>query len=353
MNIEELFEQLYEKAKRSDSVREALIAAADGPNPVSSFCAKAASFGVPVSEMDLIYAGEDEYAAMRRSTNGGGENSPLLAGEDDYFELFLARLNSLAETGGSVGVFDSGVGGISVLGEMMRLMPSERFLYYGDSANAPYGNKTDEWVRSRSFEITKKLLEAGAKAIVIACNTATAAAVAPLREAYPSVPIIGVEPALNVAVKRHDGKRFLVMATKVTLRLDKYHALEQRLESEASFLPLACDGLAARIEQGNLDADDLQEMLEGFLKPYLGRIDGIVLGCTHYPLVKAQIRKIVGDLPLYDGGEGTAREVRRRLEAAHLSAPERQRGGALLRSSKHTPETVALYEWFFKEVQKT
>lgn len=367
MNIEDTLNQLLTLASSREEVRSALLLAAEGPNPVSAVAREAEKLGYPFNEMDLISAGEDAYAAMRRSTNGGGENSPLLRGEDDYFELFLAKLR---ETGlreethenviflrqndlpgavppGCVGVFDSGVGGISVLGEIARLMPEEQLLYIGDSANAPYGNKTEEWVRERSFALTKQLLELGAKAVVIACNTATAAAVAPLREAYPDLPVIGVEPALKVAVNRHDGNSFLVMATNVTLNLNKYHALEHRLETEADFYPLACDGLAARIEQGNLDGEDLADMLEGFLLPYIGTIDGIVLGCTHYPLVRRQIREIVGDLPLYDGGEGTAREVRRRLAEAGLTAPKGQKGLVILSSTKDDPEQEALYRWFF------
>ena|GEM_PF-61530 len=385
MEIESVLEEILAAAKRDSSVLRAFLRTEEDPSPVRSFCALAAELGYPVSEMDLIYAGEEAYAAMRRSTNGGGENSPALRNEEDYHELFMTKLKMLAEgrtdgragSGGTawledlmedpfeeplkkrnpadgaklfsgyVGVFDSGVGGLSVLSEMTRLMPSERFLYFGDSANAPYGERTEEWVRNRSEEIADRMIENGAKAIVIACNTATAAAAAMIREKYPDVPVIGVEPALKVAVTRHQGDSFLVMATNVTLRLEKYHRLEQRLEKEAKFFPLACDGLAARIEKGNLDGEDLEAFLGELLTPYVGQVDGIVLGCTHYPLIREQIRRIFGDIPLYDGGEGTARELKRRLGAAGLTAGK-QTGKVLLYSSKKDPGQKELYESFFR-----
>lgn len=375
MDIESVLDEILKAAKKDSRVLAALLKTAEETNPVSSFCALAGQMGYPVSEMDLIYAGEEAYAAMRRSTNGGGENSPALACEEDYYELFMTKLRMLSEdrTGGKngsgdviwlgdaaedpfagtfsgyIGVFDSGVGGLSVLSEMKRLLPGETFLYFGDSANTPYGEKTEEWVRSRSEEITESMLNNGAKAIVIACNTATAAAAAAIREKHPDVPVIGVEPALKVAVSKHQGTSFLVMATNVTLRLEKYHTLEQRLTKDAEFYPLACDGLAARIEQGNLDGEDLSELLETLLAPYIGQVDGIVLGCTHYPLIKEQIRRIFGDIPLYDGGEGTARELKRRLERAGLLVPDTEKHGrVLLYSSKKEPGQRELYEAFFR-----
>ena len=386
MEFEAVLEQILDAAKRDENVLRALLATEDDQNPVSRFCAVAREMGFSVSEMDLIYAGEEAYAAMRRSTNGGGENSPALSCEEDYYELFMTKLKMLAESGkcalsraggtvwitdvmedpflggentgaapfeGCVGVFDSGVGGLSVLSEMTRLLPEERFVYFGDSANAPYGERTEEWVRVRSEEITDRMLANGAKAIVIACNTATAAAAAAIREKYPDVPVIGVEPALKVAVSRHQGADFLVMATNVTLRLEKYHTLEHRLEKEAKFYPLACDGLAARIEQGNLDGEDLAAFLMKLLSPYIGQVDGIVLGCTHYPLIKEQIRRIFGDIPLYDGGEGTARELKRRLLAAGIAAKKNNRpsgasGQVYLYSSGKDPGQKELYESFYR-----
>ena len=396
MDLESRLKELEIKAGADPALCRALLATKESPNPLGDFCALARNAGVSIDMMDLVYAGEESYAAMRRSTNGGGENSPLLAGEDDYYELFLARLAAVigrtekdsegeaaaempagpesgadTETEGGVrflslkeeelfkdtrtgrlfencvGVFDSGVGGLTVLAEMTRLLPKEDFLYFGDSANAPYGNKEEAWVRDRSFAIAEAMFARGVKAVVIACNTATAAAVADLREAYPDRIIIGVEPALNVAVRAHQGSRFLVMATGTTLALEKYHALAGRLKEAADFIPLPCDGLAARIEQGDIDADDLRGMLQGFLEPYIGEVDGIVLGCTHYPLIKQQIREFFGDIPFYDGGEGTARELRRRLTEAGLCREDGE-GSVYLASSLCDPGQKPLYEEFYR-----
>ena len=378
METEAILESILNKAKADPETAARLLAAASGELPVASFCGEARNMGYILNEMDLIYAGEEAYAAMRRSTNGGGENSPLLAGEDDYFELFLTKLRGIAEghtenenRGGkgavrfemkplpgegkevpalqdAIGVFDSGVGGISVLREMVRLLPEEKFFYFGDSAHAPYGEKTEDWVRERSLSIASNMVRGGVKAIAIACNTATAAAAASIRSAFPEIPVIGVEPALNVAVRKHQGKCFLVMATEVTLRLEKYHTLEERLAGDARFIPLPCDGLAARIEKGNLDGDDLHELLEHLLSPYIGEVDGIVLGCTHYPLIKRQIMEIMGDLPLYDGGEGTARELVRRLNEAALRRKTGTAGEVVLYSSKREEGQKELYEWFYR-----
>ena len=374
MDIESVLGEILAAAKRDSGILAAFLKTEKSPNPVSDFCALAEKLGFSVREMDLIYAGEEAYAAMRRSTNGGGENSPALACEEDYYELFMTKLRMLAEERagsgeagkviwledvtddpfawpgkGYIGVFDSGVGGLSVLSEMTRLLPAETFLYFGDSANAPYGERTEEWVRERSRQITDSMIRNGAKAIVIACNTATAAAAAVIREKYPAVPVIGVEPALKVAVTKHQGTDFLVMATNVTLRLEKYHTLEHRLEKEGKFYPLPCDGLAARIEKGDLDGEDLALFLEELLEPYIGQVDGIVLGCTHYPLIREQIRRIFGDIPLYDGGEGTARELKRRLTAAGLLAGASEGSGkVVLYSSKKEPGQRELYESFFR-----
>lgn len=257
-------------------------------------------------------------------------------------------MNQEKEYQGYVGVFDSGVGGLSVLAELTRLMPQERFLYFGDSANAPYGNKPEEWVHDRAFAITEKLLSAGVKAVVIACNTATAAAVADMRRTYPHLPVIGIEPALKVAVNDHAGKHFLVMATTMTLQLEKYHALERKLHEAADFTPLPCRGLAARIEKGDLGGEDLHVYLKDLLGEYAGKIDGVVLGCTHYPLIRKQIRRVLGDVPLYDGGAGTAREVRRRLLEAGTLAPEGKEGCVVFRSSRTDGGTEKFYRDFYE-----
>lgn len=242
-----------------------------------------------------------------------------------------------------IGVFDSGVGGISVLKELTKLLPNENFLFFGDSANAPYGEKSVDEVKELSMRIAKKFADNHVKAIVVACNTATSAAITLLRETYPDFPIIGVEPALKPAALAPHHDSILVMATANTLKLDKFHALAKTFGEDVNVIPLACTGLANRIEEGRLDDDDLHEMLIGFLTPYVGKIDSVVLGCTHYPLIKKQITRVLGNVPLYDGGEGTARELKRRLEENHLLTTSQERGKIIFLSSKNEQEEIELY----------
>lgn len=246
-----------------------------------------------------------------------------------------------------IGVFDSGVGGISVLKALVRELPYENFLYFGDSANAPYGEKTTEEIQTLSMNIADRFVKEGVKAIVIACNTATSAAAPLIREKYQSVmPVIGEEPALKPAAEadRNRDDKILVMATPATLKLEKFQKLEKRLEHEAEFIPVACTGLASRIEKENFDAPDLKELLQRLIGLYAGKVDGVVLGCTHYPFVKKQIREVIGDVPLFDGGEGTARELHRQLEERHILKKEKTPGRVVLQSSIDTPKELEMYK---------
>lgn len=214
-----------------------------------------------------------------------------------------------------IAVIDSGVGGISVLRELIKIMPEERFLYFGDSKNAPYGTKSRETV----LKITKDNLEAlkkrGIKALVVACNTATSAAVRILREENPDLPIIGIEPAVKPASKLCEKPRVLVMATPLTLKEEKFKNLVDRFSGNGEFIPLPCPGLADLIERGDVESEEVYAYLSDLFSPYLDeKIDGIVLGCTHYPHVRGAIDKIwSGRVAILDGGEGTARETRRRI----------------------------------------
>ncbi|WP_124060207.1 glutamate racemase [Gordonibacter sp. Marseille-P4307] len=251
------------------------------------------------------------------------------------------------EFDGYIGVFDSGVGGISVLKEAVAELPHENFLFFGDSAHAPYGEKSVEWVRERSEQIVDRLIASGVKAVVIACNTATSAAAEVLRAKYPDVPIVGVEPALKPAAISPEGDRILVMATQVTLGLEKFHRLSEEWGGDKVHT-VACDGLAARIEQGNLGASDLAELLESLIGSYRGRVTSVVLGCTHYPFIARQIQKVLGDdVMLFDGGEGTARHLALVLEEADLLSDYPGEGIVEFRSSKNYSEEIELYRWFF------
>lgn len=248
-----------------------------------------------------------------------------------------------------IGVFDSGVGGISVLKELVRELPHEHFMYYGDSAHAPYGEKTMEQVEAYAVNIAEGMVESGVKAIVIACNTATSVAVADLRAAYPDLPIIAVEPALKPAVLAGTNDRILVMATSITLRLDKYQQLARRFSDDAEVLSVPCVGLAERIEDGDFDSPDLKRLLEKLIGKYRGKVDSVVLGCTHYPFIKKQIRSVLGDIPFYDGGEGTAKELHRRLKEEGLLNTDERKGRVEFYSSRDDEEEIALYEWFFRQ----
>ena len=248
---------------------------------------------------------------------------------------------------GYVGVFDSGVGGISVLKELARTLPREDFVFFGDSANAPYGEKTRDWVIRRSRDIVDHLLNEGAKAIVIACNTATSAAAPTLRNDYAHIPIIGVEPALKPATLDERNERILVMATPITLRLDKYQQLAERWGSGRVVINAPCPGLADRIEQGNLENRDVIDLLDQLIGGYRGEVDAVVLGCTHYPFVADQIREVLGDVALYDGASGTARQLERKLAERGLLTKSHDEGAVSFLSSKDTPKEIELYRSFF------
>ena len=217
-----------------------------------------------------------------------------------------------------IGVFDSGVGGISVLKELVRRMPDEKYLYFGDSANAPYGSRTTREVRKLTLERAEYLCSRGLKALVIACNTATSAAIDALREKYPELIIVGIEPALKVAADRYPGGHIGVMATPITLNEEKFNGQLARFpQIKTEKIPIT--GLVEQIEAGLLNTDKTRRVLADQLSPYAGSLDAVVLGCTHYPFAKHFISEILGpDTQLLDGGEGTALQTHRRLEQAGL-----------------------------------
>lgn len=249
-----------------------------------------------------------------------------------------------------IGVFDSGVGGISVLRELVALMPNENYIFYGDSKNAPYGTKTLEEVQALTCADAKYLIDQGVKALVVACNTATSAAIQILRDQYPDMPVIGIEPALKPAVLAVESPRVLVMATPMTLREEKFHQLMIKFENRAEILPLPCPGLVEFVEQGELESDELEQFLTGLFAAYQGQpIDCVVLGCTHYPFVKKMIQKVLGDqVRLFDGGAGTARETRRRLMECGLCNPSEERGNVIFQNSLAAEEIERLERLLFE-----
>jgi glutamate racemase len=223
-----------------------------------------------------------------------------------------------------IGVFDSGVGGLSVLRHIRALLPNEHLLYFADSGFAPYGCKSEQVVAERSLAIAGFLVGQGAKALVVACNTATVAAIKLLRAHYPDLPIVGVEPGLKPAAAATRNGKVGVLATDRTLAGEKFLLLREQISqaSKAQFLLQGCTGLADQIELGELDSDATAALLTRYIVPLLDQgADTLVLGCTHYPLVLAAIERIIaGATPhpivLIDTGEAVARQLARLLEAA-------------------------------------
>lgn len=218
-----------------------------------------------------------------------------------------------------IAVFDSGVGGVSVLRELLKLMPDERYLYFGDSANAPYGTRSTNEVRALTMAAAEKLMARGCKALVVACNTATAAAIKDLREIYPDKIIIGIEPALKVAADHFPGGEVGVMATPVTLREEKFDVLLHRFTDSCTVHKLPAPGLVQLVEAGKAVSPETEALLTPLLSPYKDKLCAVVLGCTHYPFAAPVIQRLLGEkTALLDGGPGTARQTRRRLEAEGL-----------------------------------
>ena len=240
-----------------------------------------------------------------------------------------------------IAVFDSGLGGISVLRHLRKLMPGEKYLYFGDSANAPYGSRPTEEVRALTLAAAEWLLaEKPLKALVIACNTATAAAVQELRKRYPDLIVIGIEPALKVAADHYPGGRIGVMATEVTLREEKFDTLLHRFDENCSVTKIPMPGLVQLVEAGKTDSAEMDALLKRLLAPYVGKLDAVVLGCTHYPLAAKAIHKVLGDqVVLLEGGEGTARETRRRLKNAGLL--EEGTGELIMKNSGYDPALIS------------
>ncbi len=227
-----------------------------------------------------------------------------------------------------IAVFDSGVGGISVLRALLKEMPWENYYYYGDSANAPYGTKCLEEVRELTVVHVDRFIADGVKAVVVACNTATSAAVRLLRQKYPDVPIIGIEPAVKPAALSGNHPNVIVMATPMTIREQKFHNLMERYMGTAHIIPLPCPGLMEYIEHGNVHSMELEQFLERLFEPFdKSKLDAVVLGCTHYPFVERELKKVLGKkVQLFEGGPGTARETKRRLIEKGLLREGKGRG---------------------------
>jgi glutamate racemase len=248
----------------------------------------------------------------------------------------MSTLPSLLDA--PVGIFDSGVGGLSILRHIRAQLPHEHLVYVADSGFAPYGDKSEQVVAERSLTIARFLVARGAKALVVACNTATGAAVKLLRERFPEMPIVGVEPGLKPAAAASRNGRIGVLATEGTLAGAKFLQLRDQISEAtgAQFLLQPCRGLADQIEFGELDSSATYAMLARYIAPLLAQgADTLVLGCTHYPLVQASIRDVIAssgarDVVLVDTGEAVARQLGRLLDTAGLLRPANAEGPARL-----------------------
>lgn len=220
-----------------------------------------------------------------------------------------------------VGIFDSGVGGLSVLRHIRSALPQESLLYCADSRHAPYGSKTPEAIRERSRKLTQFLLDQGAKAIVVACNTATAAAAATLREQF-DVPVVAMEPAVKPAAAATRSGVIGVLATVGTLQSAQFAALLENYGQGVRVVTQACHGLVECVERGELEAASTRALLESYVAPLLAEgADTLVLGCTHYPFVRGLIQDIAGpEVTLVDTGAAVARQLARRLQETGLTA---------------------------------
>lgn len=245
----------------------------------------------------------------------------------------------------AIGIFDSGVGGLSVLRHIHEQLPTESLLYFADSLHAPYGPKSQAFIIDRSRSIARFLIEQGAKAIVVACNTATAAAIKTLRQEL-DLPIIGMEPAVKPAAAATRNGVVGVLATTGTLQSAQFSALLENYGKNIQVVTQACIGLVECIERGELASDTTRSLVADYVLPLIqAGADTIVLGCTHYPFVKSLIAEIAGpDIVLIDTGEAVARQLRHRLYERGLLAGTQGLGGVHCWTNSTSTHAVQLIE---------
>ena len=248
----------------------------------------------------------------------------------------------------AIGILDSGVGGVSLLRHAVRVLPNENFIYYGDNRNVPYGPRPFEEIRELAAAAVDELLRQDIKALVLACNTITAAYANTLRETA-RIPIIGMEPALKPASMVRKGGQVLALATKATLSLERFAGL-MGLYGEG-VIPLEGAGLVELVEGGKMDSPEARDVLAKLFAPYIDQqIDAIVLGCTHYPFLRRQIQSFFPDAEIFDGLEGTARQLKRRLAGADLLADRAEPGLVEFQSSGSEADIALMKRLFVAEI---
>jgi len=242
-------------------------------------------------------------------------------------------MNKKPSADSPIGIYDSGVGGLTVLRAVRELLPNEDLLYFADQAKVPYGNRPLEEVRALAEGVTRYLMDQGAKLIVVACNTASAAALKHLRALYPDFPFVGMEPAVKPAAEQTLSGKVGVLATPSTFQGEMYASVVERFAKDVQVFQSTCPGLVRQIEKGYLSTPKTRRILEAALKPMLKEgVDTLVMGCTHFPFVIPLIREIAGeDVRVIDPAPAVARQVKRVLE-----------GGGLLRAADSAGEKVFL-----------
>ena len=216
---------------------------------------------------------------------------------------------------GKIGIFDSGIGGVTVLHEIIKILPQEDYLYYSDSKNNPYGDKTKEEIERLCDTIVQELLQENCKIIVIACNTASAVAAQSLRKRYPDISFVAIEPAYKMVYDYAYDKPTLVMATKGTIQSEKFNLLLKKYNNHQTFL-IPCVGLAEKIEQDK--KEEIKNYLEETIGTYKNKVENVVLGCTHYPLIQKEIGEVLGSVQFFNGASSLAKHLKNRLQEQKL-----------------------------------
>ncbi len=251
--------------------------------------------------------------------------------------IIEGEVNEMADRNSAIGVFDSGVGGVGTLAQLMQELPDEHFIYYGDTAHAPYGTKTPDEVMQCVRDVMAHLQARDVKAVVIACNTATSVAAATLREEL-TLPIIGMEPALKPASENRQSGDILVLATPVTLSLQKFERLMEKYGEAA--IPVPCPGLMELVEARDFAGAEAY-LAQVFAKADLARVDAVVLGCTHYVFLRPILSRLLPQhVTVYDGNLGTARQLHRVLESRGMRCDPEQKGSVDIETSSDDKEQV-------------
>ncbi len=250
-----------------------------------------------------------------------------------------------------IGAFDSGVGGLSVLRAIRELLPTQPVLYLADQAHVPYGVRSLEEVRLFSHAITRFLLAQGARLIVVACNTASVAALQSLRQEFPEVPFVGMEPAVKPAAEQTHSKVVGVLATYATFQGQVYNSVVERFAQGVTILQDHCPGLVAEIEKGNFDGPQTEKILRNALEPMMEKgVDTVVMGCTHYPFVIPLIQKITGpSVQVIDPAPAIARQIKRLLEARGWLPQETERAEVKFFTTAKVADFAALLPHYSSE----